>query len=69
MCNLSEGIWEEAIEQGVVQGIERGINKGKWLKAVETAKNLVTMGLSIENIAKATELPLTTVQAIKDGKQ
>ena len=57
MCNLSEGIWEEAIEQG--------IDKGK----VQTAKNLVTMGLSIENIAKATELPLATVQAIKDGKQ
>ncbi len=29
MCNLSEGIFEQGIEQGIVQGIEQGIAQGR----------------------------------------
>lgn len=25
MCNLSDGVWNEAMEKGVEQGIEQGI--------------------------------------------
>ena len=28
MCNVSEGIWEEALEQGMLKGIEQGIEQG-----------------------------------------
>ena len=47
---------QEAYEDGVEQGIQQ--------KAIETAKNLLTMSLSIENIAKATGLSAEEIQAL-----
>lgn len=54
----------KGLEQGMRQGLEQGIQRGKQegfkeglhQKAVETAKNLLTIGLSMEDIAKATGL-------------
>ena len=38
-------------------------------KAIQIARNLIAMGqLTLEMIAKATELPLSTVQALADGR-
>ena len=34
MCNVSEGIWEEALEQGILKGIEQGMEQGI-LKGIE----------------------------------
>ena len=28
MCNLGEGIWEDALENGYAEGVERGIEQG-----------------------------------------
>lgn len=41
-------------------GMQRGIVEGK----LETAKNLMQFGLSIENIAKATGLTVQEIQAL-----
>ena len=60
---LAEGI-EQGIEQGIQQGIEQGIERGAEQKAIETAKNFLKEGLSVEQIARCTELPLEKVQEL-----
>ena len=44
-------------EDGLQQGLERGAHQTK----LETAKNLLSMGLSPEQVAQGTTLPLETV--------
>ena len=51
---------EEAFEKGV----SKGIQQGEHLKAVETAKNLLSMNLSIENISKATSLSVDEIKSL-----
>ena len=55
----------QGIEQGITQGRSEGIAQGSYQKALETAKNLLGLGLSIENIAQATGLSKQEVEAIK----
>ena len=43
---------ELAREEGIAQGIEKGAKKAK----LETAKNLINIGLSVEQISTATGL-------------
>ena len=52
----------EAREQ---QGIEQGRLEGLLLGRRETAKNLLRMGLSPEQAAKAAELPLKEIVQLK----
>ena len=42
--------------EGIAIGEERGISKGAQQKAIETAKNALTMNLSIEQVATLTGL-------------
>ncbi|MEE0879387.1 MAG: hypothetical protein UH788_08950 [Treponemataceae bacterium] len=56
--------YEDGMEQGITQGITQGIQQGSQQKAIETAKNLLTMSLSIENIAKATGLTIEEIKAL-----
>ena len=48
--------WQEtrklALEEGIELGIEKGIEKGK----IEVARNLLSLGLDIDKIVKATGL-------------
>ena len=44
------------------EGIAQGISQGAYEKAIETAKNLLAMNLSIENIAKATGLDINSIK-------
>jgi len=53
------------IQAGIAQGMQAGIAQGSYQKALETAKNLLDLGLSIENIAQATGLSQAEVEAIK----
>ena len=56
--------WEEGISIGLKQGLERGIERGAYEKALETAKNLLAMGLAPEQVAQGTNLPIETIQGI-----
>ena len=47
--------FEEGVEKGLEQGLEQGREEGREA-LIRTAKNLLTMGLSIENVVKATGL-------------
>ena len=55
---------QDAYEDGMEQGITQGIQQGSQQKAIETAKNLLSMALSIENIAKATGLSVEEIKSI-----
>ena len=52
------------IKKGLQEGREEGREEGLHQKAMETAKNLLQIGLTYEQIAEATGLDLKTVQAL-----
>ena len=52
------------ISEGYRKGIEQGFAYGSYQTKLETAKNLLQLGLSIENIAEATGLSEEEVKSI-----
>ena len=56
---------EIALKEGIAQGEASGISKGAYQKAIETAKNLLGLGLSIANIAQATGLSESEIEGLK----
>ena len=66
-----EAAWEyesdrlSMISESERKGLERGKSLGSRQKALETAKNLLHFGLSVENIAQATGLSQAEVEALK----
>ena len=56
-----EGI-AEGMEMGMKQGIAEGMEMGKHEANTETAQRLLSMGLSAEQVAKATQLPLEIIK-------
>ena len=59
-----EEAFEKGVSEGIQQGIQQGISQGEHLKAIETAKNLLSMNLSIENISKATSLSVDEIKSL-----
>ena len=55
---------EIALKEGEAKGFSEGISEGSYQKALETAKNLVGLGLSIENIARATGLTEAEIEQL-----
>ena len=55
---------EESLRIGIQQGIQQGFSDGAYQKAIETARNLFRLGLSIENIAEATGLTKEEIESI-----
>jgi predicted transposase/invertase (TIGR01784 family) len=54
------GILRSAFEDGTEAGMKKGLKQGK----LETARTLHIMGMSPEDIAKATSLPLSTIESL-----
>ena len=64
---LAEGIEQgisQGIEQGIEQGIQQGFEQGAEKTKIETAKKFLQEGLSVEQIARCTALPLEKVQEL-----
>ena len=59
----TEGI-AQGISQGIAQGIAQGISQGAEQKAIETARNLLRMNLSLEQVVQGTGLPLEIVEQL-----
>ena len=57
---------EEGMAKGMEIGIEKGIAKGMEKEKLTTARRLLSMGLSDEQVATATELPLEEIQKFKE---
>ena len=49
-------------------GIQQGIAQGELQKAIETARNFLSMGLSPEQIAQGTGLSKETIEQIRNNK-
>ena len=61
-----EGI-AEGMEKGMELGMAKGMEKGMNQKALEIAKNMLAMGLSAEQVAKATQLPLEIIKNLSNS--
>ena len=59
--------YSAGVSDGIQQGISQGIQQGEYKAKIETAKNLLAMGLSIENICKATDLSIEEVNLISNN--
>ena len=55
---------EAGLQQGLQQGIEQGLEQGAYENKLETAKNLLSMNFSPEQVAQGTNLPLDVVQGL-----
>ena len=62
-----EGI-AEGKEIGMKEGMEKGREEGKHEANTETAQRLLAMGLSAEQVAKATQLPLEIIKNLSNSK-
>ena len=63
---LAEGI-EIGMEKGMKQGMEKGRAEGKHEANTETAQRLLAMGLSSEQVAKATQLSLEIIKNLSNS--
>ena len=54
------------LERGREEGISVGIERGAYEKALETARSLLSMGLSPEQVAQGTGLSLEVIQKLID---
>ena len=54
---------DTAKREGLAEGIEIGMNQ----KALEIAKNMLAMGLSAEQVAKATQLSLEIIKNLSNS--
>ena len=57
-------IRREAIEEGRKEGIEEGRIEGRQEEKIETARNFLKMGLTLEQVAQGTGLPLEEVEKL-----
>ena len=59
--------YSEGLSDGISQGIAQGISQGEHQKAIETAKNLLAMGISIEQVAQGTGLSIEEIKLIANN--
>ena len=57
---------EKGREEGMAKGMEIGIAKGMEKEKLATARRLLSMGLSEEQVSTVTELPLEEIQKLKE---
>ncbi len=59
---------EKGMKQGLEKGMKQGMEKGGKHEAnTETAQRLLAMGLSAEQVAKATQLPLEFIKNLSNS--
>ena len=56
----------KGMEKGMAKGMEIGIAKGMEKEKLATARRLLSMGLSEEQVSTVTELPLEEIQKLKE---
>ena len=64
ITTISETQFSAGVERGKSLGLAEGEVRGSRQKALETARNLLAIGLSIESIAKATGLTVQEVETL-----
>ena len=64
---IAEGM-EKGMKEGMEKGMEKGRAEGKHETNTETAQRLLAMGLSAEQVSKATQLPLEIIKNLSNSK-
>ena len=64
---LLDDRYQKGMEKGMKQGREEGREEGKHEANTETAQRLLAMGLSAEQVAKATQLPLEIIKNLSNS--
>jgi predicted transposase/invertase (TIGR01784 family) len=57
---------QEGLAEGIEKGMEKGRAEGKHEANTETAQRLLAMGLSAEQVSKATQLPLEIIKNLNN---
>lgn len=55
----------KGMEKGMAKGLEKGREEGMEKEKISTARRLLSMGLSEEQVSTATELPLEEIQKLR----
>ena len=63
---IAEGM-EIGMKEGMEKGMEKGRAEGKHEANTETAQRLLAMGLSAEQVAIATQLPLEIIKNLSNS--
>ena len=66
---MAEGMakgMEKGMAKGMAEGMEKGMAKGMEKEKQSTARRLLSMGLSEEQVSTATELPLEVIQKLSE---
>ena len=70
MAVLKEEAYEDGLfvgrEEGISIGLEQGLERGAYQTKLETARNLLSMGLEPEQVAQGTGLSLEVIQKLID---
>ena len=56
--------FDEGREMGLQVGIQQGIEQGAYQNKLETAKAMLSLGLSLDQVQLCTGLPLDVVQGL-----
>ena len=64
---LLDDRYQKGMEEGRAEGREEGRAEGKNEANTETAQRLLAMGLSAEQVAKATQLPLEIIKNLSNS--
>ena len=64
---LIDDSYQKGKEEGIAEGMEKGKTEGKHEANTETAQRLLAMGLSAEQVAKATQLPLDIIKNLSNS--
>jgi predicted transposase/invertase (TIGR01784 family) len=62
-------ITRKAFAEGEALGVEKGISQGAEQNKIQTAKKMITMGLTLEQIAQATDLSFEKVQQLAEEQE
>ena len=57
---------EKGMAKGLAKGLEKGREEGMEKEKLATARRLLSMGLSDEQVSTATELPLKEIQKMRE---
>ena len=57
---------EEGMAKGMEKGLEKGREEGMEKEKIATARRLLSMGLSEEQVSTATELPLEEIRKLRE---
>ena len=62
--DIKKQAYKDGVQDGISKGISQGISQGAEQAKLETARNLFSFNLSLEQIMQATGLPLETVEQL-----